>query len=80
MKVYYDEEVDSVYLELGTETPDGVIEMGEGIHADTTETGKLVGLEILDASKKMDISTIMNYSIQLSPSLFPKQAQAIGAN
>jgi len=43
-----------MYLKLGEETPDGVIEISEGVNLDTTSEGKLVGIEILKASKKMD--------------------------
>lgn len=58
MKIYYDEEVDSLYLELYDTKPDGVIEIEEGINIDTTNKGKLRGIEILEASKKIDIDTI----------------------
>ena len=51
MKVYYDDEVDALYLKLGDETPEGVVEMSEGVNLDTTPEGKLVGIEILKASK-----------------------------
>lgn len=39
-KVYYDDEVDALFLKLGEETP-------EGVNLDTTPDGKLVGIEIL---------------------------------
>ena len=52
MKVYYDNEVDALYLELGDETPEGVVEISEGVNLDTTPDGKLVGIEILKASEK----------------------------
>jgi uncharacterized protein YuzE len=65
MKVYYDDEVDALYLELGKETPEGVIEISEGVNLDTTPEGKLVGIEILNASKKIDIKTILSYKLEL---------------
>jgi uncharacterized protein YuzE len=34
-KVYYDDEIDALYLELGDESPDGVIELAEGVNLDT---------------------------------------------
>lgn len=52
MKVYYDDEVDALYLELSDESPEGVIEISEGVNIDTTSADKIVGIEILDASKK----------------------------
>ena len=65
MKVFYDTEVDALYLKLGDEKPEGVIEISEGIHLDTTSDGKLVGIEVLKASKKMDINTILSYTLEL---------------
>jgi len=47
MKVHYDEEVDALYLKLGDQKPDGVIEIAEGVNIDTTNDGKLTGIEIL---------------------------------
>ncbi len=65
MKVHYDEEVDALYLKLGDQKPDGVIEIAEGINIDTTNDGKLTGIEILKASKKINIDTILSYTIEL---------------
>ena len=65
MKVYYDDEVDALYLELGDETPEGVVEISEGVGLDTTSEGKLVGIEILKASERMDIKTILSYTLEL---------------
>jgi uncharacterized protein YuzE len=53
MKAYYDDEVDALYLKFGDETPDGVIEMSEGFNLDTTSDNKVIGIEILEASKKL---------------------------
>lgn len=69
MKVYYDDEIDALYLKLGEETPEGVIEISEGVNLDTTSEGKLVGIEILKASKKMDIRTILSYTLELDKNL-----------
>ncbi|MFQ5788274.1 MAG: DUF2283 domain-containing protein [Thermodesulfobacteriota bacterium] len=65
MKVYYNDEVDALYLELGDGTPEGVVEISEGVGLDTTPEGKLVGIEILKASEKMDIKTILSYKLEL---------------
>jgi uncharacterized protein YuzE len=40
MKVHYAEKVDALYLSLGDQEPDGVIEIAEGINVDTTSDGK----------------------------------------
>lgn len=52
MKVYYDDEVDALYLKLGDEIPEGAIEISEGVNIDTTSKDKIVGIEILNASKR----------------------------
>ena len=69
MKVYYDDEVDALYLKLGEESPDGVTEISEGVNLDKTSEGRLVGIEILKASKKIDIKTILSYSLELDKNL-----------
>ncbi len=73
MKVHYDEEVDALYLKLGDQKPDGVIEIAEGVNIDTTADGKLTGIEILKASKKIDIDTILSYTLELDQGILRKQ-------
>jgi len=51
MKVYYDDEVDALYIKLGEEDPEGVVEISEGINVDTSPGNRIVGIEILNASK-----------------------------
>ena len=70
MKVYYDNEVDALYLKLGDEPPDGVVEIAEGVSLDTTSDNRIVGIEILDASKKIDLKTILSYTLELDHDFF----------
>jgi uncharacterized protein YuzE len=74
MKVHYDREVDAVYIKLGSQKPDGVVELSEGVNLDTTSGNRIVGIEILDASQKMDINTILSYELELDKKLFKKSA------
>lgn len=74
MKVHYDNEVDAVYIKLGNQRPDGVIEISEGVNLDTTSENKIVGIEILHASKKMNINTILSYELELDNKLIRKTA------
>ncbi|MBI2909625.1 MAG: DUF2283 domain-containing protein [Chloroflexi bacterium] len=64
MKVYYDDEVDALYLKLGDETPEGVVEVSEGVNLDTTSEDKIVGIEILRASQRIDLKTILSYTVE----------------
>ena len=72
MRVHYDEEVDALYLSLGDQKPDGVIEISEGVNIDTTKDGKLTGIEILKASKKINIDTILSYTLDLDKNILKK--------
>jgi uncharacterized protein YuzE len=74
MKVRYDKEIDAVYIKLGNQKPDGVVEISEGVNLDTTSENKIVGIEILDASKRMNIKTILTYELDLDNKLIKKIA------
>jgi uncharacterized protein YuzE len=73
MKVYYDDEVDALYLKLSDEVPEGVIEISEGVNLDTTSEDKIVGIEILDASKKIDLKTILSYTLEFDKELITQK-------
>jgi len=79
MKVHYDEVTDSLYLELGDEKPDGVIEISEGVNIDTNSDGKLTGIEILTASKKIDMNTILSYSLEFDHNIWQQKIIEKGA-
>jgi uncharacterized protein YuzE len=72
MRVHYDNEVDAVYIKLGSKKPDGVVEVSEGVNLDTTSENEIVGIEILDASKRMNLKTILTYELDLDRELAPK--------
>ncbi len=75
MKVYYDDEVDALYIKLSDETPEGVIEISEGVSLDTTSDERIVGIEILNASQKIDLKTVLSYSLEFEKDLIiPKTA------
>ena len=60
-------------MKLGSKKPEGVIEISEGVNLDTTTDGKIVGIEILDASKKIDIKTILSYTLELDKEILTKK-------
>lgn len=63
MKIYYDKETDSAYIELSVSTPDGVVEISEGVNLDTTKDGKIVGIELLNASDKISLQSLFNFQL-----------------
>jgi uncharacterized protein YuzE len=74
VKVHYDDEVDALYLSLDDQEPDGVIEIAEGVNLDTTEDGKITGIEILKASTRFNINTILSYTLELDKSILTTKA------
>ena len=66
MKVHYYDEVDAFYINLGDEKPEGVIELAEGVNLDTTANDKIVGIEILNASKRLDLKTLLTYTLDVN--------------
>ena len=63
MRVNYDKEVDALYIELSTQKPDSVIEIEEGINIDVASDGSIVGIEFIDAAKKMPLDNFLKYEI-----------------
>jgi len=63
MKLEYDKEVDAAYIYLEATIKDGevkkTIELNENIILDFDEKGKLLGVEILDASKILNKKVIL---------------------
>ncbi len=70
MKIDYDNEVDALYIQISDEKPEGVIEVKEGLNIDVTKDGRIVGLELLDASKKTSLKSF--YTYEISPDAFSK--------
>jgi len=58
VKVFYDKEVDAAYIKFSEEKPIGVIEVSEDINIDVTSSGEIVGIEILNVSKKFPIENL----------------------
>ena len=72
MKIYYDQEVDAAYFRLSEELPSGVVEVSEVVNLDLTEDGKIVGIEILNASKSFPIQSL--FTCEYEPKLMTGNA------
>ncbi|MGE0082779.1 MAG: hypothetical protein AB7S75_00010 [Desulfococcaceae bacterium] len=44
------------------------------MNLDMTSDGKIAGIEILDASRKLTIKTILSYSLELDKNIFVQNA------
>jgi uncharacterized protein YuzE len=58
MKLHYYPETDSLYIELKTDPGVEVREIASGLIADIGANGDVVGLDIDNASAKLDLSTL----------------------
>ena len=64
MKIEYDRDVDALYVRLQEKYVARTVEIEEGLNLDLDENGKLVGLEILDATQRYSLADIFNISTE----------------
>ena len=67
MKIEYDKEADALYIQLRDARVDDNIDIEEGVTVDLDQNKHIVGLEILDASKKLSLRDISNITIENIP-------------
>lgn len=67
MKIEYSKDVDALYIRLREARIADSMDIEEGVTVDLDEGGHIVGLEILDASEKLEVSDIVNISIENLP-------------
>lgn len=58
MKLHYYPETDSLYIELKADAGVEVREIADGLNADMAADGSVVGLDIDNASARLDLSTL----------------------
>jgi len=67
MKIEYDREADALYILLRDAEVDDNLDITDGVTIDLDANRQVIGLEILDVSKKMSLSDIVNISIENLP-------------
>ena len=67
MKIEYDKQADALYIRLTNTKPNGSVVVEEGIVVDLDKKGHLVGIEVLDASERVDLKSMKNVSIEPTP-------------
>ena len=67
MKIEYDKEADALYIQLREVPVDDNIDVLEGVTIDLDENHNIIGIEILDASKRMSLKDMVNISIENLP-------------
>jgi uncharacterized protein YuzE len=64
MKIEYDKEVDALYIRLQEKYVNRTVEIEDGINIDLDKKGKLIGIEILDATERYSLSDIFNIATE----------------
>ena len=67
MRIEYSKSIDALYIRLREAGVRDSMDVEEGVTVDLDEKGHIVGIEILDASEKMDISDLVNINIEKIP-------------
>jgi len=67
LKIEYDKEDDTLYIQLRDALVQDNIDIEEGITVDLDENRHIVGIEILDASKKLSLRDLVNITIENLP-------------
>jgi uncharacterized protein YuzE len=67
VKIEYDPEADALYIQIREAHPSDNIDIEEGVTVDVDERGHIVGLEILDASKRLSPSDRTSITIEKPP-------------
>jgi uncharacterized protein YuzE len=67
LKIEYDKEADALYIQLREASVDNNIDIEEGVTVDLDEKKHIVGIEILDASKKLSLKDLVNITIENLP-------------
>jgi len=67
LKIEYDKEADALYIQLREALVEDNIDIEEGVTVDLDEKRHIVGIEILDASKKLSLEDLVNITIQNLP-------------
>jgi uncharacterized protein YuzE len=65
MRLHYYPETDSLYIELKAGPGSETREIVSGVNVDLDEDGAVVGLDIDQASRKLDLSTLETYALPL---------------
>jgi len=64
MKIEYDNKVDAIYIRLQEKYVTCTVEIEDGLNIDLDENGKLIGLEVLDATARYALTDLFNISTE----------------
>lgn len=68
MKLHYDPDTDSLYIELKPEPGTEAREVVDGLNVDLNAKGEVVGFDIDRASKRLDLTTLETVAMPFTTS------------
>ncbi|MFY9269132.1 MAG: DUF2283 domain-containing protein [Candidatus Manganitrophaceae bacterium] len=67
MKIEYSKDIDALYIKLKEANVADSLDIEEGVTVDLDENRHIIGIEILDASEKLELSNLVNITIENLP-------------
>ena len=64
MRIEYDSDIDALYIRMQEKHVDRTVEIEEGLNLDLDKNGKLIGLEVLDATERYSLADVFNFSTE----------------
>lgn len=64
MRIEYDSEIDALYIRMQEKYVDRTVEIEEGLNLDLDKKGRLIGLEVLDATERYSLADVFNVSTE----------------
>lgn len=69
MKLHYYPETDSLYIELRAKPGAATREIAPGLNVDIDEAGDVVGIDIDNASRKLDLTSLETIALPVRTSI-----------
>jgi uncharacterized protein YuzE len=66
VKLHYDPETDSLYIELNAKPGADAQEIADGMVVDVDEDGNPVGIDVEHASQRLDLSTLETVALPVA--------------
>lgn len=64
MRIEYDKKADAIYIHFKKEYVDNNVDVAEGISIDLDKDKNIIGIEILDASKRLSLENMSKVTIE----------------
>ena len=67
MKIEYDKQADALYIQIRDNYADDNIDIEEGVSIDIDSDGHIIGIEILDVSKRLSLEELSKLTVERFP-------------